>query len=215
MSGAAPLVRVKICGVTNPADAEAAIECGADALGFNFYPGSKRYIQLEAASAWMSELPRDIIRVAVLVNPTWEEAIRLGEHPSITGLQLHGSEKPDFCLNLRRRGIRFAKALSVVDAFSLRNLPPYSTKTFVIDSAGAGVFGGSGTIFPWSIARDFVRKQIGYRVVLAGGLTPANITEAIRIVRPFGVDVTSGVEAAPGRKDHHRLREFIAAAKSA
>lgn len=204
--------RVKICGITNAADAEAAIEFGADALGFNFFRGSKRYVPLEAAYEWMAKLPAEIAKVAVVVEPNLDEAVSLGLLPFITSLQLHGRETLDFCRKLAEEGIRFAKALPVTTPDSLRDLPRFFTRTVVLDSARTGEFGGSGRTFPWEIAREFVEANPDLRVILAGGLTPENVAAAVSAVRPFGVDVTSCVESSQGRKDHGLLRAFIAAA---
>jgi len=206
--------RVKICGITNAADAEAAIEFGADALGFNFFRGSKRYVALEAAKGWMAKLPAEVAKVAVVVDADWDEAVALAALPFINALQLHGGETPEFCRRLAEEGIRFAKALPVTTLDSLRDLPHFFSQTVVVDSARAGEFGGSGRTCPWGIAREFVEANPGLRVILAGGLTPENVAAAIQAVRPFGVDVTSGVESSPGRKDHGLIRAFIAAARS-
>ena len=208
------MLRVKICGLTTPQDAAAAIEFGADALGFNFFPGSKRYLRLEAAGEWIAALPGNVEKVAILVNPSWEEATSIAALAGITALQLHGAETPEFCRRLVESRIRFEKALPVTGPDSLANMPDFFTPTVLLDSGGAGEFGGSGRIFPWEIARDFVLSHPHLRVILAGGLTPENVAEAVAMVRPFGVDVTSGVESAPGRKDHARLRDFIAAARA-
>ena len=205
--------RVKICGITNAADAEAAIEFGADALGFNFFRGSKRCVPLELAREWMAKLPAQITKVAVIVNADWDEAVSLAALPFISALQLHGSETPDFCRKLAVERIRFAKAVPVTTPNSLRDLPRFFTRTIVLDSARAGEFGGSGRTFPWEIAREFVEANPDLRVILAGGLTPENVAAAVKAVRPFGVDVTSGVESAPGRKDRGLVRAFIAAAR--
>ncbi len=206
-------VWIKICGITNAADAQYAIDCGADALGFNFYPGSKRYLDLGVAGDWINELPRAICKVAILVNPTLEEAVRISELPFIDILQLHGHESSDFCRSLVERGVRFAKALPVANATSLLDLPPFFTKMLVLDAAAESGFGGGGRIFPWQLARAFVETHPAFRVILAGGLTPENVAPAISEVRPAGVDVTSGVESSPGRKDRYRLRAFIQAAR--
>jgi phosphoribosylanthranilate isomerase len=205
------MLRIKICGLTTPLDAEAAIEYGADALGFNFFPGSKRYVG--RAADWIGRLPDTIEKIAVVVNPTAEDAKRLAATAGITALQLHGDESPDFCRQLAQARIRFEKALPVVGPDSLRNVPDFSTATVVLDSGSGGDFGGSGRTFPWEIARRFVDASPHLQVVLAGGLTPENVASAIAVVRPFGVDVTTGVEAAAGRKDYGRLRAFIAAAR--
>ena len=207
------MLRVKICGLTTPQDAAAAIEFGADALGFNFYPGSKRYLRMEAAGEWIAALPGHLEKVAILVNPSWDEA-RAAATGGITALQLHGAETPEFCRRLLGERIRFEKALPVKGPESLADVPDFFTPTVLLDSGGAGEFGGSGRTFPWEIARDFVQAHPHLRVILAGGLTPENVAEAVAMVRPFGVDVTSGVESAPGRKDHDRLRDFIAAARA-
>ena len=207
------MLRIKICGLTTPQDAAAAIEFGADGLGFNFFPGSKRFVGTDVE--WISDLPASVDKIAVLVNPTWEQAEAFSRMPGITALQLHGAETPEFCRRLRDAGIRFEKALPVSDAESLRNLPDYSTSTVLLDSSRAGEFGGSGRTFPWEIARAFINASPQLRVVLAGGLDPENVGEAIATTRPFGVDVTTGVETVPGRKDYDRLRAFIKAARTA
>lgn len=207
------MLRVKICGLTTPQDAAAAIESGADALGFNFFPGSKRYLEPETAAAWIADLPPNVEKVAILVNPNWEDATAAAAIAGITALQLHGAETPDFCRRLMENGIRFAKAVPVTGSGSLVNLPDFHTSSLLLDSGAGGHFGGTGQTFPWSVARDFVRVRPELRVILAGGLTAENVSEAIATVRPFGVDVTSGVESSPGRKDHGRMRDFIAVAR--
>jgi phosphoribosylanthranilate isomerase len=207
------MLRVKICGLTTPQDAAAAIEFGADALGFNFFPGSKRYVPMETAGDWIAALPETVEKVAILVNPTWDEAMAAAKTAGITALQLHGAESPEFCRKLMEHGIRFEKAFPVTGADSVADVPDFFTRTVLLDSASAGDFGGSGRTFPWGIARNFVQANPHLRVILAGGLTPENVVEAMALVGPFGVDVTSGVESAPGRKDHGRMRAFIAAAR--
>jgi phosphoribosylanthranilate isomerase len=207
------MLRIKICGLTTPQDAAAAIEFGADALGFNFFPGSKRYVRMESAAEWIAALPGNVEKVAILVNPSWDEAIVAAATSGITALQLHGAETPEFCRRLMVKGIRFEKALPVTGAGSLANVPDFFTESVLLDSGAAGEFGGSGRAFPWEIGRDFVHANPHLRVILAGGLTPANVAEAVAVVRPFGVDVTSGVESSPGRKDYGRMRAFIAAAR--
>jgi phosphoribosylanthranilate isomerase len=207
------MLRIKICGLTTPQDAVAAIEFGADALGFNFFPGSKRHIRRETAGDWIADLPGNVEKIAILVDPSWDEARAAARIPGITALQLHGAEPAEFCRRLMEEGIQFEKAIPVTDADSVADVPDFFTQTLLLDSGGAGEFGGTGRPFPWEIARDFVRANPHLRVVLAGGLTPENVAEAVALVRPFGVDVTSGVESTAGRKDHGRMRAFIAAAK--
>ena len=207
------MLRVKICGLTTPQDAAAAIEFGADALGFNFFPGSKRYVGKSVD--WVHDLPGAAEKIAIVVNPSWDEARRVAAIPGITGLQLHGDEQPEFCGRLKGEGIRFEKALPVIGSDSLINVPDFFTSRVLLDSSGPGEFGGSGRTFPWELARRFIEANPHLQVILAGGLTPENIAEAVRTVRPFGVDVTTGIEASAGRKDYDLLRAFIRAARAA
>lgn len=207
-------LRVKICGITNAADALASIEAGADALGLNCYRGSRRFIEIDRAADWLLDLPTGTKRIAVLVNPTAEDALRVAGLPFIDGLQLHGSESEEFCATLIERGVRFAKALPANDSEQLAKASKFGTDTIVLDSGGLEMFGGSGKVFPWSIAKRFVEEHPALRVVLAGGLKPDNVAQAVAEARPFAVDVTTGVEASSGRKDHILLREFVAAARS-
>ena len=207
-------LRIKICGITNAGDAQAAIECGADALGFNFFAGSKRYIDIKTAAEWIDQSPRKIDKIAILVNPTLDEALAAAALPFITALQLHGAETPEFCKELAAHGVRFAKALPVTSD-SLRDVPSFATNTLVLDASDAGEFGGTGRAIDWNVARRFIEANPTLRIVLAGGLTPQNVATAVRIARPFAVDVTTGVESSPGRKDHQLLHAFIEAARAA
>jgi phosphoribosylanthranilate isomerase len=206
---------VKICGITNESDARAAIEAGADALGFNLVPRSKRYIDIERAGNWIDKLSRDICKVAVMADPNWEDACRIGHLVFVDALQLHGIESPEFCRRLADTGIPFAKAVPVSASKSLADLPNYFTDTMILDSNAGGTFGGTGKTFPWKFAPEFVRHNPRINVILAGGLNPQNVAEAVSLVRPRGVDVTSGVEIATGRKDHRLVKAFIAAVRSA
>jgi phosphoribosylanthranilate isomerase len=206
-------VRVKICGITNEADALAAIEAGVDALGFNLVRQSKRYIDIEAEAGWIDKIPTEICKVAVMANPSWEDALRISRLHFIDALQLHGNESPEFCRRLAKAGVRFAKALPMADSKSLVDIPEFFTNTLILDSASGAEFGGRGKVFPWRLARQFVEAHSGANVILAGGLTVQNVSEAIKEVRPSGVDVTTGVEASPGRKDHGLIRAFLQAAR--
>ena len=205
---------VKICGITNELDALAAIEAGADALGFNLVPQSKRYIDIEKAASWIDKLPRDICKVAVMADPNWEDACRIGQLPFLDALQLHGGESPEFCRRLADAEIPFAKAVPVTASKSLADLPNYFTDTMILDSSAGGAFGGTGKPFPWKFAPEFVRHHPRITVILAGGLNPENVAEAVSVVRPRGVDVTTGVEEWPGRKDHSLIRAFVQAARN-
>src|SRR5881296_2844784 len=179
---------VKICGITNEADALAAIQADADALGLNLVRKSKRYIDIDNAAAWIDKLPREVCKVAVLVDPNWEDACRISRLPFIDALQLHGNESPEFCRRLAEAGLRFSKALPVADSKSLVDVADFFTDTLILDTASGGEFGGTGKAFPWTFARRFVQKNPNLKVILAGGLNPENVAEAIREVRPCGVD---------------------------
>jgi phosphoribosylanthranilate isomerase len=211
----ARLVEVKICGVTNLSDALDAVDCGADALGFNLFSGSKRFIQINTAGEWMAKVPAGIRKVAVMVDPTLAEAMRTAQLPFIDSLQLHGNESAEFCSELAKHGVRFTKALPMRDETSVQQPAHFSTVSVLLDSGRAGTFGGSGETFPWSLAYRFIEAHPELRVILAGGLTPENVAEAIDRVRPAGVDVTSGVESSVGRKDRRLLQAFVGAVTAA
>jgi phosphoribosylanthranilate isomerase len=148
------------------------------------------------------------------VDPDPSAALELARLPFIDALQLHGSESPDFCQMLAERGIDFAKALPVSENQVVADIPNFFTDTVLLDSASDHRFGGSGISLPWMIGRRFVESHPDLKVILAGGLNPENVADAIRQVGPFGVDVASGVESSPGRKDWNRLRAFLAAVRS-
>ena len=205
-------LHVKICGITNAADARFAIDAGADAVGFNFYRASKRYIDIDASRAWLCDVSDSARRVAILVNPTLEEALAIFEQPFIDALQLHGHESPDLCRTLQDRHVPFAKAVRPERDPIAAN---FYTRRLLLDTNSSDEFGGTGKAFPWKLARAWIDNHAGIEFILAGGLTPENVARAIREVRPFGVDVTSGVESAPGRKDPAKVRDFIAAARAA
>ncbi len=200
------MTRVKICGITRTEDALLAARLGADALGFNFWPRSKRYLAPAAARAIVRRLPPYVTAVGVFVDPSREELLRAIEASGVTAVQLHGDEPPELCASLP---VPAVKAIRVADAHALALLASYEVSGFLLDAPGPG-YGGTGETFDWSIA---VEAAASVPVVLAGGLTPENVAEAIRVVRPWGVDVASGVESSPGVKDEDKLRRFIAAAR--
>jgi phosphoribosylanthranilate isomerase len=202
-------VRIKICGVTNENDARSAIECGADAIGVNLYAGSKRFVELDVARNWLEKLPADISKVAVMVNPESEDALRVGRLPFIDALQLHGQESSEFCRRLADAGIRFAKAVPMIDERSILDLPELHTEVLVLDSVRGEKFGGTGQTFSWELARQMIENHPELNVILAGGLTPENVADAVVQVQPFGVDVASGVEDSSGKKDGAKLQAFI------
>ncbi len=200
--------RVKICGITSVADALAAAELGADAIGLNFWPRSRRYVAPEAARAIVRALPPFVTAVGVLVDPTRDEALRCADLSGVRVLQLHGDEPASLCAALP---LPVVKAIRVADSHALAALASYEVAAFLLDSASPG-FGGSGRTFDWSIAAAAAAEA---RVILAGGLDPENVAEAVRTVRPWAVDVASGVESSPGVKDVDRMRRFIQQAKEA
>src|SRR5438067_278056 len=161
-------VRVKICGITNEVDAQAAIDLGADALGFNFFGGSKRYIDPQSNAEWIAKLPAGISKVAVLVNPTLNEAIEIAKLPFIDALQLHGDESPVFCQMLAERGIRFAKAVPIRNNDALIEVADFFTDTLLLDSISQRGFGGIGETLPWSTGRRFIENHPALKVILAG-----------------------------------------------
>jgi len=203
------MVRIKICGITNLEDARLAAGLGADALGFIFYPQSPRKVEPDAARAIIAQLPPLVISVGVFVD---EEAATLRELAARVGLdwlQLHGQESPEYCRNLGRRVI---KGVRIKDEASLAALADYqnAVQAFLLDTYKKGQIGGTGETFDWTLARQ--AKKYG-PIILAGGLTPANVDQAIKIARPEAVDAASGVEAAPGKKDPEKLRNFFAAVR--
>lgn len=200
-------VKVKICGITNLEDALAAANYGADALGFVFYKGSPRYISPEAAREIIRQLPPLITTVGVFVDETPERIEEILRHVPIDVAQLHGHEPPELCI-LSRRVI---KAIRVKELSDLEPLKKYRVSAYLLDTYTPESLGGTGQIFNWDIA--VAAKEFG-KVILAGGLNPENIERAIRWVRPYGVDVSSGVEEEKGKKDLKRMRLFIERAKA-
>ena len=202
--------RVKICGITNPADAQVAVEVGADALGFIFYDRSPRFIPVKNAAEISRALPPYTLRVGVFVNPSEELVQRAIDECGLNLLQFHGDEPPEFCTQF---GLMSMKAFRIRDAGSLRELSKYQTDAWLLDAYSSDTLGGTGEKFNWDLAVE--AQKPGKPVFLAGGLTPENVAEAIQQVRPFGVDVSSGVESSPGKKDHAKVRAFINVAKLA
>ena len=205
-------VRVKVCGITNVKDALAAARAGADMLGFNFYKTSPRYVRPEKVREIIEQLPSAVLNVGVFVNHGSPEAVAsITEASGTTAVQLHGEESPAFCDALRNYPV--IKALRVRDKFRSREISEYQTDAILLDTFSSKARGGTGEMFDWSVAQE-ARETVA-RLFLAGGLTPANVSEAVRMVRPYAVDVCSSVESSPGHKDERRLCEFIAAAKNA
>ena len=201
------MTKVKICGITNLDDALAAVEFGADAIGFVFVPNTPRYIEPAKAAEIIARLPPFVTTVGLFVNDSQEHIKQIADQCKLSALQLHGQESPDFCLQFNRKVI---KAFRIKNKEILTALPKYTVSAYLLDTYVKGAMGGTGVTFDWSLALE--AKKYGL-VILAGGLNPGNVAEAIQQVHPYGVDVSSGVEAEPGKKDHGKMKDFIAAAK--
>jgi phosphoribosylanthranilate isomerase len=201
-------LKVKICGITNLEDGRAAVEFGADAVGFVFCEASPRRITLETAGAISRGLSGSVLKVGVFVNAPPETVTRAIQGCGLDLLQFHGDETPDYCLQF---GVKSMKAFRMRDESSLAALPQYSTDAWLLDAYSPERRGGTGEKFNWDLA--LAARRLGRPIFLAGGLTPENVGEAVERVQPYGVDVSSGVEAVPGRKDLAKVRAFIRAAK--
>jgi phosphoribosylanthranilate isomerase len=217
------MFRIKICGVTSVEDARMIAEAGADAIGLNFYPGSKRYVTPETAKRVAASLPPEVLRVGVFVNAPTEDIRQKAADVGLDLVQLHGDEPPEFVQTLVR-----AVALPVLRAFRLgpqgaRPIINYlqecaqracQLEMILVEGEEPGSYGGTGKTFDWKAVRSL--SELGLTpVVLAGGLTPENVAEAIETARPAAVDVATGVESSPGRKDARLVRAFIQVARSA
>jgi phosphoribosylanthranilate isomerase len=209
-------VRVKICGITNPTDAAEAVALGADAIGLNFYEKSPRCITPATATKILDVLPPLVEPVALFVNEALPQAQRLAQQLNIRTVQIHGELRECFPSG----GCRWVPAFSVRDANDLQNIIQRLEKLWLVGDAPAailvdahvpGMFGGTGQVAPWELLADF---RPAVPLILAGGLTPENVAEAIRIVRPYAVDVASGVESAPGKKDAQKMLRFIEAVRN-
>ncbi len=204
------MIRVKICGVTSPADARAACEAGANALGLNFYELSPRHVNLADATKIRAQIPEGVETVGVFVNLAAAEVAATCASVGLDAAQLHGDESPRIVADVSRR-VKTIKAFRVNADFTLETLDLYPEAfAFLLDAAQAGQYGGTGHTTDWALAR---RASAAHRIILAGGLKPENVAAAIRVVRPWAVDVASGVESKPGKKDHGRIREFIQAVR--
>jgi phosphoribosylanthranilate isomerase len=204
------VVRVKICGITTLDDAAAAVDYGADALGFVFFKGSPRYVTPEQALAIIRGLPSFVTTVGVFVDETLQDMQRIVAATCLDVVQLHGDEQPEACQMSRR----VVKAIRIKSIDSLEPLKNFRNRVsaFLLDAYTPDALGGTGLKFNWDIAVE--AKQFG-PIILAGGLNPDNVQQAVRHVRPYGIDVSSGVEREKGRKDHQKLKLFIERAKTA
>jgi len=198
-------VKIKICGITNEADALAAVHAGADALGFIFYRGSPRYVEPERVAGIVGGLPPFVVPVGVFVNASVDEVDEVCEKTGIQVAQLHGDESPDYCRRVARPVV---KALRVRDESWKSDAAAYAVGAVLLDTYAEDRYGGTGTVFDWRLV-----EGSPHRVILSGGLNPMNVAEAVRSVRPYGVDTGSGVEREPGRKDHGKIRAFVEAVR--
>ncbi|HZX36376.1 MAG TPA: phosphoribosylanthranilate isomerase [Thermodesulfobacteriota bacterium] len=196
-------VKVKICGITNPDDALFAAECGADALGFVFWKKSPRFVEPAIVKAIVKALPPFVSCVGVFVDEEASRANEIARQAGLSCVQLHGSETPEFCRSMESRVI---KAFRIKQGADVSSLSAYDVSAFLLDTYSEGAPGGTGKTFDWDCAVE--AKKYG-RIILAGGLTPGNIEEALRKVGPYGVDVSSGVESSKGKKDWVKVKEFI------
>jgi phosphoribosylanthranilate isomerase len=210
MSGVDPhATKIKFCGLTDPADADAAVAAGAWALGVILWPGSPRRCRQDVATEIAAAHRRQVQIAGVFVNATLDEVTRAADAIGLTLLQLHGEEGPAFCAEAARRtGCRVIKAARVRSGADIQALSAFHTDYHLLDSYRKGVPGGTGETFAWDLARS---HPTAVPVILSGGLTPDNVAEAVAAVRPYAVDVASGVESAPGHKDHNKLSAFAAA----
>ncbi|MGH7799503.1 MAG: phosphoribosylanthranilate isomerase [Thermodesulfobacteriota bacterium] len=202
------MVRIKICGITNLEDALFSVDLGTNALGFVFYKGSKRYIEPDNAKSIISKLPPFVTTVGVFANQELEEIKKIKEKTGFDAFQLHGDESPDFCMKLEGKII---KAIRVKDSINPEEIESYPTQAILFDNYSIEYYGGTGETFGWEILKGFDTSK---KIILSGGLTPENVAQAIRIVNPYAVDVSSGVEDSPGKKNPDKLKRFIKAARN-
>lgn len=207
-----PPVRVKICGITTPSDAEMAVDARADGLGFNFYPRSKRFLDFDKARQWIASLAGRVERIAVVVNASADEIAALRDSGCFEGIQFHGDESPEFC---KEHGFgAWIRAVRVKDSMMLEQSLAYQTPFLLFDAWSPTEYGGTGRRLDWDLARRFAVAHPDRNIIVAGGLAAHNVRMGIRIVRPYGVDVCGGVESSPGIKDESLVREFVHAAHS-
>ena len=206
------MTKVKICGITNIEDALASCEYGADALGFIFYKKSPRFIEPERVKKIIRELPPFVTTVGVFVDDDADRISEIADAAKLDIIQLHGSEPPEFCNVFKRKIIKAFKiqGQGARGKGQENEIRRYTVSAYLLDTYKEGVEGGTGEIFDWEIAKE--AKRFG-RIIVAGGLTPENVAEAVETVMPYGVDVSSGVEQKPGKKDLQKVKNFIERAK--
>lgn len=199
---------IKICGIRTARDAQAIVGLGADLIGVNFWPSSKRFLDPDDAQEWVPDMCYRTTVVGLFVNPDIDEVIGHFENELFGVAQLHGDESPEFCRHLEDREIPFIKALGVTDHADLGDLDRFGTDYLLLDRAQGG-FGGGGLAFNWKIAAEIIQAWPDKRFLLAGGINPGNAMEAITVAQPAGVDVASGVESVTGIKDLGLVEDLI------
>lgn len=205
------MVKIKICGITNKEDAEKAVSLGADAVGFVF-AASPRKVAPETAGDIIKRVKGRVLSVGVFVNESPEEVRRIADYCSLDALQFHGDETPEYCA--RFKGIYVIKAFRVKDDAALDSARGYKgVSAYLLDTFSEKEYGGTGKAFDWNIAVKI--KSLGRPVILSGGLGPDNVARAIKIVSPYGVDISSSVESSAGKKDHNLMEKAIRAARAA
>jgi phosphoribosylanthranilate isomerase len=201
---------VKICGITNLDDARAAVEAGADALGFNFYRPSPRYLSPQEARAIIDQLPSNVLPVGVFVNEESPEDVqRIAKQAGVKAIQLHGDESPEYCAALS--GHFVIKVFSAATGFSDQQVQRYQVQAVMLDAGNRKLRGGTGRVVDWSVAAKF--RELVPRLFLAGGLSPQNVSEAIETVKPYAVDACSLLEDSPRQKNHELIRAFVTHAR--
>ena len=198
-----PAVKIKICGITNYKDAAAAVEMGADFLGFNFYPKSPRYIPAEDAAKIISKLPAFVDIVGVFVNALLEQIQKAIGRCQLNWVQLHGDEDPQFCGSLHSINVRTIKAIRAKDRQAVQQAQKYFSDAVLLDAFDPEKYGGTGKTFDWSIMGHFDKP-----VFLAGGINPDNVSEAARL-DVYAIDVCSGIESEPGKKDYKKMEKLF------
>jgi len=197
------IVKVKICGITNYEDAAAALDMGADLLGFNFYPKSPRFITPEKAAQIINKLPAFIDLAGIFVNASIDQITETKNLCSLDWVQLHGDESPQLCKELLSHNVKVMKALRVKDQTDIKKADDYFTDAILLDAFNPEKYGGTGLTFDWNII-----GHIGKRVFLAGGINPDNAADAVKL-GVYGIDVCSGIEVEPGKKDHKKMKKLF------
>ncbi len=198
------IVKVKICGITNLEDATAAVDMGADLLGFNFYPKSPRYLTVEKAIEIIDQIPTFVDTAGIFVNPTVEEIKEITDHGFLNWIQLHGDETPQFCDTLKWFHVKSIKAIRVKSAEDIANIQQFHTDAILLDAFNSKLYGGTGETFDWDLIGDINSK----RIFLAGGINHENAADAVRL-GVYGIDACSGIESSPGKKDHKKMRQLF------